>query len=380
MSELPPPEESPEPEPRSPSLFAPTSLKGRRVALGILLLLALGAIGFIASPLWVGLMLGTVMAFSVQPMYRWITYHTGERRVFAALVTTATGTVALIGGGALAVYVLLNEVVSAAEGVELDLDAPGGNSLERLLSLGSRLLGMEEAALLGWLRAELGQASTTLAQGAGSILVGVTDVGLSLFISIWTMYYVLLNWPALAVRLERTLPLDPRHTRALIIEFRDVGRSAFVGTVVTALAQGALGAIGFGLAGMGRPLALGLITAIASFLPVVGTSFVFIPIAIYLMATGQIGKGVFVLIWGFVVIVGFADYVLRPRLVGSKSVTDPLLMLVSLLGGLETLGVSGLIVGPMLMSLFLAIARIYEKEVSGEDLTHDKILELYRRI
>jgi predicted PurR-regulated permease PerM len=93
----------------------------------------------------------------------------------------------------------------------------------------------------------------------------------------------------------------------------------------------------------------------------VGTALVWGTLPIYLIMSGRLGAGVFVLVWGFIVVMGISDYIIRPRLVG-KGHGHPLLMLVALLGGIEAIGLAGLIVAPIVMSLFLAVLRIYERE------------------
>jgi len=363
--------------PGSQAPVAPRTDRGRNIALAVVLLSAGLAVAVVASPLWVGLMLGTVMAFSAQPLFRWLVGARLGRRL-SAVVTTLIGALLLLLLTAVSIYVVVDELVAMSKTAELDVRSASSDWPRMALARVSRSFGLDEAALGDALEGALGDATSALAESAATVLKGISEAILSFVIALWTMYYVLVNWPRLAARLERMLPLDPRHTRALIIEFRDVGRSAFVGTVATALIQGLIAGAGYALAGLPHALALGVLTGIASFLPLLGTAFVFVPAAVYDIATGNAGRGVFVLVWSLALVVGFSDYVVRPRLVGTRNVTDPLLMLVALLGGLEVFGISGLIVGPMAMSLFLAVAHIYEAEVATT--AAGTALEEYKRL
>ncbi len=212
---------------------------------------------------------------------------------------------------------------------------------------------------------ELLSAMQGKAMAAAALVLQATTGGmLGLLIALITELYVLAEWPQLALRLEAVLPLDPAHTRALMIEFRDVSRSALVGTLATALIQGMLAATGYAIAGVATPLTWGLLTAISSLLPVVGTFLVWVPIAGYAIWSGRLGAGVFILLWGLLIVSITTDYVIRPRLVGKKGHGHPLLMMVSLIGGIEVMGLAGLIVAPILMSLFLAVLKIYEREAT----------------
>ena len=121
---------------------------------------------------------------------------------------------------------------------------------------------------------------------------------------------------------------------------------------------------GYAIAGVATPVTWGLITAISSLLPAVGTFLVWVPVAGYELWNGHIGKGIFILIWGFLLVSLATDYVIRPRLVGKKGSGHPLLMLVSLIGGIEVMGLAGLIVAPVVMSLFLAVLKIYEGDAA----------------
>ena len=354
----------------------PGTQRRRRLALGALLTLSFLAAVWIASPLWVGLMLGMVMAFTAQPLYRkLLSLRTtaggaGSRYSYlaASLVTLLSALVATLIG-VVSLYILARELLVI------------GRLLQERLATGTPLdaLGPRALRLLDDLhinRGRLAQRLTDLlAQGQGEavaaarlVIQATTGGMLGLLIALITELYVLVEWPQIALRLETVLPLDPHHTRALMTEFRDVSRSALVGTVATAVIQGMLATAGYAIAGVATPLTWGLITAISSLLPAVGTFLVWVPVAGYELWKGDIGRGIFLLLWGFLLVSLVTDYVIRPRLVGTKGSGHPLLMLVSLLGGIEVMGLAGLIVAPIVMSLFLAVLKIYEGDTKDAGL------------
>ena len=173
-------------------------------------------------------------------------------------------------------------------------------------------LHIDRGGLIGHLRDAVAAAESRATNSVGAILEAGTDASFGLVIALLTMYYVLLEWPTIALRLERTLPLDPRHTRALMLEFRDVGRTALIGTLATAIVQGALAWIGFSLSGVPEPLTWAFVTALASFVPLIGTSVVWGPMAIYLVSRGEIAQACLELAWGVFIVMMLADYVIRP--------------------------------------------------------------------
>jgi predicted PurR-regulated permease PerM len=344
---------------------AASTARGRRVALGVLLGLSFLAVARLAAPLWVGLASGTMVAFVMQPSYRRLTRRLGDRRTLAAALTTVgTGMITTVAGG-ISLYVLSRELfafvgwVQARIGTAKPEDIIGDGGMSVL-----KKLGIDRAQIIARMSSELERAAGYATEAAGVVVSTTTSALLGLMIALMTMYYVLLEWPRIPVHLERVLPLDPRHTRALVLEFRDVGRAAVIGTIGAALVQGVLAGAGFAIVGVPRPITWGIITALASFLPVVGTMLVWTPIGLYLLFTGHPIAGMFLLGWGMFMVVGLVDYVVRPRLVRGHGSTNPLLMLVALLGGIEVFGLAGVLVGPVIMSLFLAIMRIYERDTA----------------
>jgi predicted PurR-regulated permease PerM len=329
----------------------------------VAVLLGFGLAAWIASPLWVGLFLGAVCAFTMQPMYRRLAARWNNRRhLAAAVVTVGSGAVgaALLGGAGVVLGGEVGKIIVAAQAL---LKGPPiaqrmGPRLVRVL----QSLGYSADDVGQRLHESLASAAEHVAAAASLVAKTATEGLLGLMLALMTMYYVLLEWSTVTVKMERVLPLDPRHTRALVLEFREVGRTTLLGTVVTALAQGAFALIGYLIAGIPEAVTWAVLTCLASFVPVLGTIVVWAPIAIWLLVTGHVAAGIFLSVWGSFVVVWTADWLIRPRIVGHRGATQPLLMLVSILGGIEVLGLAGLLVGPIVMSLFIAMLRIYERE------------------
>jgi len=111
-------------------------------------------------------------------------------------------------------------------------------------------------------------------------------------------------------------------------------------------------------------LLLGLTAAICSLIPIVGTTLVWVPAAIYLMVAGHLWKGICLILWGAVV-VGTVDNVIRPLVIGSKVELHPLLLLFALLGGLQAFGFIGIFIGPVVISLIAALISMLREELTA---------------
>ncbi len=353
--------------PRIVSIPAPPeTLRGRRLALRVLLVLSFLAAAWVVSTLWVGIIFGTVIAFTVQPLYRRMSLKTRMKKEFAAVTLTAIAGGLTAAVGSVMIYVMTRELFALV--AVLQRKMAKGSLAEFIGAPAVRVLEkahVDQALVVDKIKEQMGALAGYAGGAAGTILQATSTAVVGLIVGLFTMYYVLVDWPTIAVRLEKLSPLDPRHTRALILEFRDVGRGAFIGTLATAAIQGVFSAIGYGMAGVPQTVTWGIVTGLASFVPVVGTTLVWFPIGLYLISEGRPGAAALVIGWGFLVVTSVTDYIIRPRLVGSKKGKHehPLMTLVALLGGIEVFGLPGLIVGPIVMALFLAVVRIYEREL-----------------
>jgi predicted PurR-regulated permease PerM len=341
----------------------------QRIALGVLMGLAFLVVAWMASPLLVGLALGTVMGFTAQPLDGRLMRRFGDRPRLASAVTTLLGGLVMAGGGVLVVWIVASEVAAAVRLIQHLLGPEGPTILGPRATHLLAMFGVSPAALEARLQGQLGRVANLAAEAAGFLVQASAGLVLTLVVALWTMNAVLRDWPRIARHLEHLLPLNPRHTRALVAEFRDVGRRAFVGSVTTAVVQGVLAGVGFAFFGVPQAVTWGALLALLSFVPVIGVPLVWVPAAVWLLTTGHVARAILLTVWCLVLVMAMNDYVIRPRVVGRRGDggAHPLLMLVGLLGGISVFGIAGVIVGPVIVSLFVATARIYERERESED-------------
>jgi predicted PurR-regulated permease PerM len=194
-------------------------------------------------------------------------------------------------------------------------------------------------------------------------VAGLTlDALLALFFMTLAAYYVLRHWEEIVRHAELLLPFAPAHTRAFMGELRAVGRSVLRGTVWTGLLQGVLAGLGFWITGVPDPAFYGALTCVASLVPAVGTLIVWVPAGAWLITTGHPAMGMAELAYGTFVIVGVVDYFVRPALIGRGSDMPAILTFIALFGGLEVFGLMGLVLGPVLVTLSVAVLRTYEAQ------------------
>src|SRR5207253_2910529 len=185
-----------------------------------------------------------------------------------------------------------------------------------------------------------GKIASGIAKGSQAIAVHALNIGqntfnffLSLFVMLYLLFFLLRDGEDLYKTIKEAVPLEPAHKKALFEKFIVVIRATLKSTMVVALLQGALGGLIFWILGIQAPILWGALMAILSLLPAVGAAIVWLPVAIYLLATGAVWRGVVLMIYGILVI-SLVDNLVRPFLVGKDTRMPDYIALISTLGGI----------------------------------------------
>jgi len=183
---------------------------------------------------------------------------------------------------------------------------------------------------------------------------GAVGFVVEIFFVIFTMYYLFRDGERMRQAVYNVMPLDDRRAHEIIDRTQEVISASVYGVLVIALIQGALGGLAFWVLGLPSPLLWGVVMVFLSMIPMAGAFVVWVPAALYLVATGEWGKAILLTIWGALVI-GSVDNFLRPKLVGEKTRLHELLIFFSVLGGLQVFGVIGLVLGPVVVAITIAL-------------------------
>ena len=328
-------------------------------ALGTLAAAAVLVIFWVILPVGLGVLLGTLLAFTVYHPYRSLVRRTRRPTLVAsALVVAAT----LAVGGTLAAiaYALVRQGIDLVGRMPQSF-APGGRATVMLDRLAAPLavFRVSPGDIAQRLRDAIGDIATALAGVAAQALGTVLDGLLALFFTAMTMFFVLTQWARIARSAEYLVPINPHHTRRLLRELRRSGRTVVVGNLGTALVQGAVAAVGYAVSRLPGAAFFGVLTAVASLVPVLGTMLLWVPAGLFLLAEGHIAGGTFELIWGSLAVVMLCDYVVRPKLVGGGESMPTWLSFVALFGGIKLFGFVGFLLGPLLVGISVAVLRLY---------------------
>ena len=329
-------------------------------ALGWAALAAVVAIAWIAMPVGVGVLLGTLLGFSLQPLFEQLKPRFGARWSALTIVVGSVLALAATLGGLTWLLVAKGATLGHQWTASLGPRGPAGAVFSAVGSLTGRF-GVPPEELANRARGLAESAAARVAEVAEAVVATTASGLLALFFAMLSMHFILRNWQAVTLRAQEALPLRPDYTAALFAEFQRVGRSTLLGTLGTGLAQGVLATLGYWILGVPEPLFFGAATAVASLVPAVGAALVWAPVGVAMILSGETTRGALELVWGATVVAALCDYVIRPRLVGGDSLPS-LVTFAALLGGVQVFGLKGLIVGPLVMSLAAAVLRLYWTE------------------
>lgn len=205
--------------------------------------------------------------------------------------------------------------------------------------------------------------SDWISAGAKEVIKQTTNFIISLFLILLTTFFFFIDGKKVLEKLKLWSPLPNKYDAEIYKKFREMSYTSMISTFVTAAFQGVIGGIGFLIIGL-PAFYPGLLIGFFSLIPYIGSMIIYVPIGIYLILTGDVYRGVYVLLWGSVII-GNTDNLIRAWILKGKSKVNPIFIIFSLMGGIVLFGFWGLVLGPLILSLTATIFHIYELEYDG---------------
>jgi predicted PurR-regulated permease PerM len=320
-----------------------------------LLITALGlGLAYALWPFITGLMGALVLYVVFSPMHRAMVRRGAHPSVSAGIVVLL-GLVLVVGPGVSFIGVLANQAQDMAQGV---LSSPLLVRL-RALRVGPYDIGAQIEAL--------GSQIVSWAGSRAILVVGTaTRIGIQLTISFFGLFYLLVApagaWPGI----RPFIPFSAKNAEILRTRFRDVTFSTIIGTGLTAVVQGLLVGLAFWVAGLANPAFWGVVTIIVAILPIVGSGLIWGPGAASLAVVGHYGLAIGVTLWG-ILVVGNVDNVIRPYVFRRWARIHPFITVIGAFAGISWFGLLGLLIGPLAISYFFELIRMYRAEYLEEE-------------
>ena len=338
------------------------------IFLSVLLLIALGLTFVITQSFLKPIAFAIILAVVFYPLHerilRWNKEHSGRSALFSTLLLLT-----LFGVPAFVITLLAaNEALSVAHYLGRRSAEEGGfpslvmNLADRPIRYVGHWIDLSKYDLRAMVSSNAQKVSVWLVGFGASVLSGVARFIIDALITFVVVFFLFRDGAQWAYRAGTILPLSPLQVSRLYRNISDTIIANVYGILSVGVAQGLLVGIAMSIVGMDSALLLGLATGFASVIPVVGSALIWVPVAIYLLVTTSIWKGLFLLAWG-IVVVSSVDNIIRPWVVGGRVELHPLVLLFFIFGGVEAFGFLGLFLGPVVASVLAALFDILREEL-----------------
>lgn len=330
------------------------------ILLGISFILAF----FILRPFLITLLVAIAFATVLNPLYRWIQRPFGKWTGIPAFLTILIMIILVAAPVTFIISQIVTESRSAYTTIGSELSHPD-SFIRRIEEPIQQYIPNFNINL----DAVVGPLLQTLSDRAGSIFATTVTTIINTVIFFIGLFFMMKNGNEIKRWLLEVSPLPNMYDGVIIHRLESTIKSVIQGSLLISSVQGVLAGIGYSIFGVPNPTLLGLLTAIASLIPGVGTPIITLPSAAYLYFSGHPIAGLGMALWGLTA-VSLIDNIIGPQIIGKgKGVNiHPFLILVSVLGGLAFFGPWGFLLGPLTISLLLALLDVFADYIEMRNL------------
>jgi predicted PurR-regulated permease PerM len=309
----------------------------------------------VIKPVAMSVLLGILLAYVFFPVYRFLLKRIKNKNIAALIV--CVGVLILI---AAAVFLILTSLFKQAVTFYLELqEIDFVNLLNRVFPNFSE----SYPAIVGSVNSYISNFLSNVFNRFSDFVLNLPVMLLKLFVVIFTFFFCLRDGKRALEYLKSLAPFKKETMEKFSKQFKDVTNSVLIGQIVVGVLQGLVAGVGYFIFGVPNALILMLLTMLIGIIPLIGPWLVWIPVDIYLFATGRYGSGIGLLIYGSILI-NWIDTVVRPLIVSKKTRINSAIVIVGMIGGLFAFGILGLIIGPLVLGYILLIIEMYRQRPS----------------
>ncbi|MEK6889602.1 MAG: AI-2E family transporter [Nanoarchaeota archaeon] len=204
----------------------------------------------------------------------------------------------------------------------------------------------------------INQISSGILKSLTSFFLDLPTITIKLFIVFFVFFYALRDGNVLKEFVANISPFNKTKEKILVSQFKNITDSVVYGQIIVGLVQGGLAGLGFLIFGIDNALVLTTLAIFFSILPIVGPFIIWIPVAIFLISSGQVGTGIAYLLYNLLIVSTFDNF-LRIYFVARRTDISPAIIFVSMIGGFTVFGIIGLILGPLIAAYFVLFLQAY---------------------
>lgn len=302
------------------------------------------------------------------PVYGFILKHIKVKAI-ASLLTLSLIVMVIIGPLSYIGAMVINEATDLIQRPESGIIAlkklAADKRVTGLLEKVSPFMGMEGVSPEAIIIENTKKFGNMVVDKLSSGFTNILGLAADFIFMVFAAFFLLKDGADFLERINDFLPFSDKHKKKIGMQVKDMIVSTIYGGVVVAVVQGILGGIAFYLLGIGSSFLWGSVMSITSFIPVFGTSIVWLPASFILLLEGATAKG-FALIFIGVFVISMADNILKPLIIGGRTKMPAVVIFFSVLGGLKFFGLLGLVMGPLVFALFMSVIEIF-RTIEGDE-------------
>lgn len=335
---------------------------------GVIIAVGIG-VYFVFKPFIVAILLAFIIWQLFKKLYEKINQAMKGKKSLASITTCLIIFVILVIPFAFMLGLITNEVNQLYKSFQennwsLNLGTNSNLAIFESLGLDSSSLNLQSILSSEHLESFKG-VSTFLLNALKKTYQGASSFIFTAFTTFFILYYFFKDGDRMLKRVMHLSPLPDEQEKMLVDNFINISKATLKGTLIIALVQGGILGLTFWAVGLSSPAIWGLVTALFSIIPLLGSGLIWGPGAVILFFAGQWWQG-FILLFVGIFIVSMVDNLLRPKLVENQSSLHPLLVFLSTIGGIAVFGMLGFLIGPVILVLFLSLLKIYESDFKIE--------------
>tara|TARA_Y100000310_G_scaffold270147_1_gene283797 strand:- start:14 stop:1045 length:1032 start_codon:yes stop_codon:yes gene_type:complete len=331
------------------------------VTIGIIAILVILTF-LIIRPIILPIIFGILLAYIFSPAYRWLRTKTKRENLSAFFI--CLGVLIMVLGP---IIIIFGALFDQAIEIYFNLQSLDLSEIARGIFPDSEFSATFAGSLNGFISERFADAI----QGFSNFIVNLPINLLKLFLILFVFFFTLRDGEKAILYLKSLSPFKKETESQFFKHFKDVTFSVLIGQIIIGIAQGIIAGIGYFIFGVPNALFLTLLTMIVGVIPLIGPWLVWVPIDIYLFASGNTGAGLGLLIYGLLVI-NWLDAIIRPLIVSRRTKMNSAIVIIGMIGGLISFGILGLIIGPLILAYILLIIDMYRKSKVSEDIFFKK--------
>ncbi|MGC8872049.1 MAG: AI-2E family transporter [Caldimicrobium sp.] len=206
----------------------------------------------------------------------------------------------------------------------------------------------------------------------GNIFITTFGTIFNMVLTLFTLFYFLIDGEKILNITKELLPVESSSKENLLKKISEILKAILYGSVLTSIVQGVLALIIYLVLSVPQPFLFAFLTMLASYMPFLGTTFIWLPLSLYFLFIGSYFKAILLFLL-CALTVAQIDNILKPFIIGGKTKIHNLLMFFAVLGGIYRFGITGLFLGPIILGLFLSILEIYRSLLNSKENTSDSL-------